>query len=114
MDLLASMTEVGEQQGVLDFTCCSLFDAHQGYPGGSSAGVEFQGDFLHRALGAGAIGEPNDKRCMPMHHSSVASEQESCPLLRARHERLVMLIDDQNGHGILLSVFPKKTPLRGW
>jgi hypothetical protein len=114
MDLLASMGEVCQQQGVMDFACFSLFDAHQGHPGGPRTGVEFQGDFLHRALGAGAIGETNDKRRSPMHHRSSSSEQESCALLRARHERLVMLIYDQGGHGIILSVFPKKTPLRGW
>jgi hypothetical protein len=108
------MGEVGEHQGMMDFACCSLFDAHQGDPGGPRTGVEFQGDFLHRALGAGAIGEPNNKRRSPMHRRSSASEQESCPLLRARHERLVMLIDDKDGHAIILSVFPKKTPLRGW
>jgi len=113
-DQFASMAEVSEHQGVMDLACFSLFDAHQGNPGGPRTGVEFQGNVLHRALGAGAIGEPNDKRCSPMHHRSLAREQESCPLLRARHERLMMVIYNQDGHGILLSVFPKKTPLRGW
>jgi hypothetical protein len=108
------MGEICEQQGVMDFACFSLFDAHQGNPGGPRTGVEFQGDFLNRALGAGAIGEPNGKRREPMHHRSSASEQESCPLLRTRHERLMMLIYDKDSHGIILSLFPKKTPLRGW
>lgn len=48
-----------------------------------------------------------------MHHGPTAGEQEPRPFLRAGHERLMMLVNDKNGHLIVLSVSHVGDPLTG-
>jgi len=55
MHLLASMREVCQVKGVMDFAFFPLFDTYQSDPGRLAAGIKFQSDRLHRALCARSI-----------------------------------------------------------
>jgi len=81
MHLLASMREVCQVKGVMDFAFFPLFDTDQSDPGRLAAGIKFQSDRLHRTLCARSIPQANDKRHSAMHDGPLPLKQEPCSFL---------------------------------
>src|SRR6266446_4223210 len=60
------------------------------------ARIELEAYRLH--LAADAVLEPDGERVAPMHNGSPALQQQARPLFRARHQRLLVLVQNEHGH----------------
>ena len=73
--------------------------AHDGKPGGLAARIELQAQRL--GCTAHAIFQAEGERMQPHHHRPTSCQQQPRPLLRAGHQRLLLLVQDKHGHVVL-------------
>ena len=108
MHELAPMLQFGQMQGVMHRALLRLLLAHNGHAGDPRAQIELEGHRLQGALLLRAIFQANDERHTAVDDRATALEEQAGPLLCARHQRLLVLVQNGN-HAVFLA-----DSLRSW
>jgi hemerythrin superfamily protein len=90
----AALRDLGQMEDMLPIPDLP----HQGHPGRLGAGVHFEAHRLHRP--AHPLLQTDGERVAAVRYRLAAPQQRARSLLAARHQQLLALIQDKDGHAV--------------
>ncbi len=85
-----------EMQRVMERALCRCLLPRNGHARGLAARIDLERHRLQRALFDPTILEPDHERAQPMHHRPPTREQQARPFGRARHEWLLVSVNNED------------------
>ena len=107
-------TLMGQMERVMDWSCLGDFLAGQRQARRAAARVHLQHPRLKAAGLSHPVFEPNGAGQQPMDNRPLTSQEQSCSFLGARHQRVLVSINDKDGHRQIILSVPGGTALRPW